>query len=263
MVQPNLLLIGRSLAAKDTFSLRRGILTQGAELRVQVTKSKEKPICECPWLIGAILPGGQRQSNHICCGEFIKYLRSGGVPLYLRAFVPSTSIGVSVSDSSGGKHDKQFFDTFMLIIGALILIAFAIYFGAKAISANTQEAEATRDPMVQKAVSERIKPVGQVAVSGADNSALEEKSAAPVALADVPGDQLYTSTCSACHAAGVLNAPKIGDKGAWAPRIAQGKDTLYKHALQGFNSMPAKGGAATVSDKSVTDAVDYMVSKAK
>jgi len=168
-----------------------------------------------------------------------------------------------VSDSSGGKQDRQFFDTFMLIIGALILIAFAIYFGAKAISADTQEAAATQDPIVQKAVSERLKPVAQVAIAGADNSALEDKSAAPAALTDVSGDQLYASTCSACHAAGVLNAPKFGDKAAWAPRIAQGKDTLYNHALHGFNNMPAKGGAATVSDKSVTDAVDYMVSKAK
>jgi cytochrome c5 len=168
---------------------------------------------------------------------------------------------------SGGSHDKphdkQFFDTFMLVIGVLILVAFAIYFGAKAISARTQEAQAMQDPMVQKSVEERIKPVAQVAIAGADNSALEEKTTAPVALEDVSGEQLYNSTCTACHGAGVLNAPKFGDKSAWAPRIAQGKDTLYKHALQGFNNMPAKGGNAGVSDKSVTDAVDFMISKAK
>jgi cytochrome c5 len=169
-----------------------------------------------------------------------------------------------VSGASHDKpHDKQFFDTFMLVIGVLVLVAFGIYFGAKAISASTQEAQALQDPMVQKAVNERLKPVAQVAISGADNSALEEKSAAPVALADVSGETLFSSTCTACHSSGVLNAPKLGDKAAWAARIAQGKDTLYKHALQGFNSMPAKGGNAGVSDKSVTDAVDYMVAKAK
>ncbi|MES1195388.1 MAG: c-type cytochrome [Steroidobacter sp.] len=160
-------------------------------------------------------------------------------------------------------HDKQFFDTFMLVIGALILVAFGIYFGAKAISAHTQEAQAIQDPMVQKAVNERLKPVAQVAIAGADNSAIEEKAAAPSALAEMSGEQLYGSTCFACHGTGVLNAPKFGDKGAWAARIAQGMDTLHKHALQGFNNMPAKGGNAAVSDKSVMDAVDYMVSKAK
>jgi len=169
-----------------------------------------------------------------------------------------------VSGASHDKpHDKQFFDTFMLVIGVLVLVAFGIYFGAKAISASTQEAQALQDPMVQKAVNERLKPVGQVAISGADNSALEEKTAAPVALTDMSGEALFGSTCTACHSSGVLNAPKLGDKAAWAARIAQGKDMLYKHALQGFNSMPAKGGNAGVSDKSVTDAVDYMVAKAK
>lgn len=167
------------------------------------------------------------------------------------------------SNDKHGSHDKQFFDTFMLVLGSLILVAFGIYFGAKAISARTQEAQALQDPMVQKAVIERLKPVAQVAISGADNSALEEKSSVPVALADMSGEQLYTQICSACHAAGVLNAPKFGDKGSWAPRIAQGVDMLHKHALQGFNNMPAKGGAMTMSDKSVTDAADYMISKSK
>lgn len=171
-----------------------------------------------------------------------------------------------MSDSSNNKHashDKQFFDTFMLVLGSLILVAFGIYFGAKTISAHTQEAQALQDPIVQKEVTERLKPVAQVAISGADNSALEEKTEAPAALADVSGEQLYNQTCFACHATGVLNAPKFGDKSLWAPRIAQGMDMLHKHALQGFNNMPAKGGNATVSDKSVMDAVDYMVSKAK
>ena len=160
-------------------------------------------------------------------------------------------------------HDKNFFDTFMLVIGVLILVAFGIYFGAKKISADTQEAQARQDPIVQKEVAERLKPVAQVAIAGADNSALEEKTEAPAALADMSGEQLYTQTCSACHASGLLNAPKFGDKALWAPRIAKGMDTLHQHALQGFNNMPPKGGNNGVSDKSVMDAVDYMVSKSK
>jgi len=167
-------------------------------------------------------------------------------------------------------HDQQFFDTFMLVIGVLILVAFAIYFGAKAISARTQEAQASQDPMVQNAITERLKPVAQVAISGADNSALEDKTAgaSAVALRELSGEQLYSTVCTACHGLGVAGAPKFGDKALWAPRIAQGLDTLHKHALEGYSSksgsvMPMKGGATDVTDKSVMDAVDYMVSKGK
>ena len=66
-----------------------------------------------------------------------------------------------------------------------------------------------------------------------------------------------------CHAAGVAGAPKPGDKADWGPRIAQGKDLLYKHALEGFTGakgmMPARGGGASLSDEDVKAAVDHMV----
>ena len=83
----------------------------------------------------------------------------------------------------------------------------------------------------------------------------------------MPGDQVYGTVCVACHGAGVAGAPKFGDKAAWAPRIAQGADTLHKHALEGYQGkagvMPAKGGLNTVTDASIIAAVDYMVSKSK
>ena len=78
-------------------------------------------------------------------------------------------------------------------------------------------------------------------------------------------EQNYKSTCAACHDAGVAGAPKLGDKAAWAPRIKQGKDALYKVGLQGKpgTAMMAKGGAANLSDADVKAIVDYMVSKAQ
>ena len=77
------------------------------------------------------------------------------------------------------------------------------------------------------------------------------------------GKVIYEGVCHTCHAAGLLGAPKFGDKGAWGPRIAKGTATLHQHALQGFNAMPAKGGNADLLDVEVTNAVDYMVSQAK
>ena len=93
-------------------------------------------------------------------------------------------------------------------------------------------------------------------------SASAAASAPAVAAAD-PGKKLFESTCTTCHTAGVAGAPKFGDKAAWAPRVAQGKPTLYDHALHGFKGMPPKGTAMTASDADVKAAVDYMVSAAK
>jgi cytochrome c5 len=75
------------------------------------------------------------------------------------------------------------------------------------------------------------------------------------------GEKVYNATCSVCHAAGLLNAPKFGDKAAWAPRVAKGKDTLYSDALKGLNAMPPKGGNNTLKDEEVKAAVDFMLSK--
>ena len=74
-----------------------------------------------------------------------------------------------------------------------------------------------------------------------------------------------TKICGVCHDAGVANAPKLGDKAGWAPRIAQGKDTLYKSALQGKpgTAMVAKGGFANLADADVKAVVDLMMAKAK
>jgi cytochrome c5 len=81
------------------------------------------------------------------------------------------------------------------------------------------------------------------------------------------GQTVYSATCAMCHAAGVTGAPKPGDKADWSPRIAQGKDTLYKHALAGFQGkkgmMPPKGGNTSLPDADVKAAVDFMVDQSK
>ena len=89
--------------------------------------------------------------------------------------------------------------------------------------------------------------------------------AAPAAAENELGKSVFGKTCSMCHAAGVAGAPKPGDKADWGPRIAQGKDTMYKHAIEGFTGakgmMPAKGGSANLTDAEVKAAVDYMADK--
>lgn len=87
---------------------------------------------------------------------------------------------------------------------------------------------------------------------------------APTPVAEnTVGKKVYGATCAMCHAAGVAGAPKPGDKADWGPRVAQGKDTLYKHAIEGFTGakgmMPARGGSTTLSDDELKAAVDHMV----
>ena len=89
-------------------------------------------------------------------------------------------------------------------------------------------------------------------------------SATSLAVADIEaGKKTYDSVCFACHNTGVAGSPKLGDKEAWAPRLAEGMETVYKIALTGKGAMPPKGGRADFSDETIKDAVDYMVSKVK
>ncbi|EDT04606.1 c-type cytochrome [Burkholderia ambifaria] len=91
-----------------------------------------------------------------------------------------------------------------------------------------------------------------------------EKPAAAPTSADAAsaGKALYTQVCQACHAAGVLGAPKFGSKEDWAPRLKESMDTVYNYALHGKGAMPPKGGS-NASDADVKAAVDYMVNSAK
>lgn len=166
------------------------------------------------------------------------------------------------------ENDRKFFNTFMIVLGGLMLLALGIYFLSRGIGVKNQQAHVQADPVMQAAVNERIAPVAKLAVSGEDNSALAvAKPQATEAQADLSGDQVFNMACVACHGAGVAGAPKYGDKAAWAPRIAKGIDTLHKHAIEGFQGtsgfMPPKGGRVDLSDKTIMNGVDYMVAGSK
>lgn len=127
-----------------------------------------------------------------------------------------------------------------------------------------------------------VLPLALSACGKSEGKATEAGNAAPAAVASAPaaaaavssaasvsnagGEKVFKSVCSMCHQTGAAGAPMVGSKEDWAPRIAQGKDTLYKHALEGFTgqkgAMPAHGGNPSLSDAEVKSAVDYMVSKA-
>ena len=171
--------------------------------------------------------------------------------------------------------DRSFLKSFAGLIAALVVLTVILFIVAQMVGGKpTKAVEATVDA---KAVAERIKPVGELTV-GAVEAAKTTTASASVMDAIIPsanaagatddkGKKIYDASCMACHAAGVAGAPKLGDKANWAPRIAQGADTLHTHAIKGFQGkagmMPPKGGNMSLKDEDVKAAVDYMVSQNK
>jgi cytochrome c5 len=104
-------------------------------------------------------------------------------------------------------------------------------------------------------VAERIQPVGRVEFGATAQAA--------TAGGKVDGKAVYDATCAACHATGAANAPKFGDKAAWAPRIKTGQAALLKSAVNGKNAMPPKGGNSSLSEAEIRAAVQYLTGGAK
>ena len=115
----------------------------------------------------------------------------------------------------------------------------------------------------QAAILERIKPDGSVCVEGDDNCGGAVAAAAPASSGPKSGDEVYNSSCNACHSTGAAGAPKVGDAAAWTTRLDKGIDTVYANAINGLNGMPAKGLCMSCSDEELKAAVDYMIENSK
>ena len=160
---------------------------------------------------------------------------------------------------SGHAMEKTTLSQFLIaLVGALIpvlIVAFLLFKLVMGIQATHVGGENTK--AAEEEIAQRLKPVGAVTIG----------EAKPDAGGVVDGKKVYESICQACHATGAAGAPKAGDKGAWGPRIAQGKDTLFKHAIGGYTgkagTMPAKGGNPALSDDEVKAAVSHQMGLAK
>ncbi|MEQ9010339.1 c-type cytochrome [Algiphilus sp.] len=153
-------------------------------------------------------------------------------------------------------NDQQFMGTALGVMGALVVITVLIIAAANVIGGD--DSEGLRPGEVEK-VQQRIQPLATVAT---DESQLPQPKAEEAASRglDLSAAEVYDLACGACHNAGTLNAPKMGDADEWQARLDEkGMDTLVSHAINGFNQMPARGGNSDLSDDNVRDAVEYML----
>jgi cytochrome c5 len=162
-----------------------------------------------------------------------------------------------------------------VVVGAAALIVGIIMLAQFAVGSYGERSMKDEPAMSPQAVAQRIAPVAKLVVdpnapppAAAPATPVPAAAPAPAAAmktasAGGAGKKTYDAVCHVCHEAGLVGAPKFGDKAAWAPRIAQGKDALHSSALKGKGAMPAKGGNPALSDADVMAAVDYMAAAAK
>lgn len=161
------------------------------------------------------------------------------------------------------KHFAQLIAFLVLVCVLLIALGAYIY----------SDHPSPENPGAAKVTDQRIAPVGAVYAgdTGAAAIAAAAEAAKSAAASEVAydgtldGSVIYGNLCHACHDSGAGGSPKLSDKAVWAPRIAQGEETLLKHAIEGFSGsagmMPAKGGNPALSDEQVKATVDWMITQ--
>jgi cytochrome c5 len=149
-------------------------------------------------------------------------------------------------------HDQEFMITFGKVMAGLGVI-FAICIIAASIAGGVAVRD---DDAVIAQVDARTQPIGTVVT---DPAMLVKVSAAAAPREPLTGEQVVAQVCAGCHQAGVLGAPKIGDKASWQSRTGQGLDTLVKHSIDGIGQMPARGGNPDLSDDEIHAAVEDML----
>jgi len=169
-------------------------------------------------------------------------------------------------------YDLEFLKHFSMVIGFLMLVTLGLIAGAFYLH-GTIPPEVS--PVAARKTEARIAPTGAVyaGATGAAAQASAKASALAAASAQVAyggttdGAVIYQNLCGACHTNGVGKAPMLTAAGFGA-RAAKGKDTLYKHAIEGFAGpdggiMPAKGGNPALTDEQIHATVDWMLANVK
>jgi cytochrome c5 len=149
-----------------------------------------------------------------------------------------------------------------------VIVAVVFYIFAKNLSHFTASVD-TRGVEVHDTAAERIRPFGRIKLQGdaldPGEIQIDEVPQAEPHATVMSGPQVFNEACIVCHGNGIGGAPMLNDRSIWAPRIAQGMETLYRNAIEGYTGstgyMPPKGARLDLSDMEVNSAVDYMLSQ--
>lgn len=167
----------------------------------------------------------------------------------------------------GQEHSSLFSGgTLTVIFVAVVAIVFYKY--ATSLDHFTKNVH-KREYEVHESVADRIRPFGRVKLPGDEHGPgelkVDEVPQAEPHATTLSGPQVFNEACIVCHGNGIGGAPTLESRAAWASRIAQGIDTLYRHAIEGYTGptgyMPPKGARLDLSDAEVNAAVDYMLSQ--
>lgn len=170
-------------------------------------------------------------------------------------------------------YDLQFLKRFSIVIAFLAVITVGLIILAVFLQRSIPSEPSA---LAAQRVEQRIAPAGAVyagSTGAAAAAAAAEAAAARAAAAGgayggtLDGQVIFDKLCTACHLTGVGNAPTLA-RGDWNARIAQGTETLYKHAIEGYTGpdggvMPPKGGNAALSEEQMHAAVDWMLANLK
>lgn len=124
------------------------------------------------------------------------------------------------------------------IFGIVLLVQFVV-----------DRPRADPSALTPEAVAARIQPVGRVEFGAAGAAAAKSS------------EETVKEVCAACHQAGIANAPKLGDKAAWAPRLKLGLDGLMQSVIKGKGAMPPRAGTS-LTDAELAGTIVFMANQA-
>jgi cytochrome c5 len=148
-----------------------------------------------------------------------------------------------MSDDPHTTDSISYLQKYIAVVGGLLAPILVVYL---LITSNAYEAPAP----VKTDVAKNIKPLAQVEVAPDRTN-----------YVDMSGEEVFNQACAACHTAGMMNAPKVGDQAGWKARIAQGYKALVNNAINGVRAMPARGGNPDLTDLEVARGVTYMANQ--
>jgi cytochrome c5 len=153
--------------------------------------------------------------------------------------------------SKENSHLRSVLETVGVVVGSFIFAIVVIVAATKKENPEPTKNVVENTVVEEKVAEADVKPVAEVKVAEAATEKAGDSGS-------ISGEKIAQKNCALCHASGMMNSPKIGDKEQWAPRIAQGKEMLVNNAIMGIRTMPAKGGNPSLSDAEVAAAVVWM-----